>query len=124
MKYQLLCTKGNYSLILRGKHLDEYAVVRNLNESNGTWAWTVSYYNFGCYTHRNQVNALASALEMFRGCTEENYIARNRLEELATYFKDGYIQLCEECNVTEIEMDEFFDEECGLYSHEKEFFEI
>lgn len=51
---------------------------------------------------------LQAALDMFRAKSEENYIPRYRLEELATKFKDGLLEDDKE------EAMIFFDEECEL----------
>lgn len=50
--------------------------------------------------------------------SEENYIPRYRLEELATKFKDGLLEDDKE------EAMIFFDEECELTDSEKEWFGI
>ncbi len=103
MKYELIAiggdkndltfdTKHNIALILRGEKIKfaEYAVVRNLDldkpeENNEQWDFTIEYY-------QNDVYGLQKAIECFRTKTEENYIPRMRLEELATQFKDGLVE--------------------------------
>lgn len=118
MKYELIIKKGDYALICRGNNLDEYAVVNCLNEEKGVWDYTCTYYNFGRYSKLPQVEALYYALDAFRYRTEENYISRRRLEELATLFKDGLIEDDEEQALI------YFDGVCEMTGCEKEFFGI
>ena len=118
MKYELIMKKGDYALIVRGKNLDEYAVVNRLDEEKGVWDYTCTYYNFGRYSKLSQVEALYYALDAFRYRTEENYISRRRLEELATLFKDGLIEDDEEQALI------YFDGVCEMTGCEKEFFGI
>ena len=116
MYYQEIMTKGNYSLILRKNALDEYAVVHGLNNETNSWHHTVSYWNFGEYASLNQAKALSAAIECFRAKTEENYIHRNRLEEIAT--KSLHAMKADD----EDYATEFFEEELYLEEHEKEYF--
>ena len=118
MKYELIMKKDNYALICRGNNLDEYAVVNCLDEEKGEWDYTCSYYNFGKYSNMSQVKALYYTLDAFRYITEENYISRRRLEELATLFKDGLIEDDEEQALI------YFDGVCEMTESEKEFFGI
>lgn len=118
MRHEKLFEKGKYSLILRKKDLDEYAVVYGLNEENGEWQHTVDYWNFGKYSCLDKVEALQAALECFRMKTENNYIPRCRLEELATKFKDGLIEDDKESAM------EYFTYECEMTDYEMEFFGI
>lgn len=118
MRYEKILEKGKYALILRKERLDEYAVVHGLNEEIGEWNHTVGYWSFGKFSPMNQVEALQKALDCFRVKTEENYISRSRLEELATEFKDGLIGDDEESAM------EYFIEECELTDYEMEFFGI
>jgi hypothetical protein len=116
MRFEVLHEKNDYALIVRGINLDEYAVVYKLDKEKGCWANTCLYYNFSKYSSLSQPEALMYALDMFLSKTEENFISRNRFEELATLFKD---RLLEE----EVE-EEFFEQECYMEEHEKEFFEL
>ena len=118
MKYEVILEKGEYALILRGSRMEEYAVVNGLNKETGEWCWTCCYYNFGNYSPIDKAKALFLALDYFRMRTEENYIPRCRLEELATQFKDGLIEDDEESAM------EYFDEVCEMTESEKEFFGI
>ena len=118
MKYKVIIEKGEYALILRGSRMEEYAVVNGLNKETGEWGWTCCYYNFGNYTQIDKATALFLALDYFCMKTEENYIPRCRLEELATQFKDGLIVDDEESAM------EYFDEVCEMTDEEKDFLEL
>ena len=120
MKYEVIMKKGDYALILRGNELKEYAVVTGLNKEKGDWGRTSEYwsYEYKGVAMGNQALALASAVDFFRMRTEDNYIPRPRLEELATLFKDGLIEDDEESAM------EYFEEVCEMKDHEKEFFGI
>lgn len=120
MKFEVIMEKGTYALITRGEKLKEYAVVNGLNKEKGDWAWTCSYfaYEYDGIPQGNQALALATAIDHFRLLTEDNYISRARLEELATLFKDGLIE------DDEYEAMIYFDETCEMETHEKEFFGI
>lgn len=118
MKYEVILEKGEYALILRGSRMEEYAVVNGLNKETGEWGWTCVYYNFGDSSPIDKARALFLALDYFRLRTEENYIPRCRLEELATQFKDGLIEDDEEQALI------YFDEVCEMSDEEKEFFGI
>ena len=61
---------------------------------------------------------MQDALDAFRARTENTYIPRSRLEELATKFKDGMFS----CDLDEEEYDEFFDDECDMTDDELDFF--
>ena len=125
MKYELLHLieidygsdyKGNIALILRGEKNKEYAVVRNLDlnepmESGSCWDNTISYHN-------PTIQGLQAAIEVFRDKTEGTYIPRDRLEELATLFKDGLMEDDEEQAMV------YFEETCEMANYEKDFFGI
>lgn len=118
MKYKVILEKGDYALIFRGVRNEEYAVVNGLNKETGEWGWTCCYYNFGNFTQIDKTEALSLALDYFRMKTEENYIPRRRLEELATQFKDVLIEDDKEAAM------EYFNEVCDMTDEEKEFFGI
>ena len=124
MRYELLAInipdkkieKQNVALILRGTNYKEYAVVRNLDVhkdmlNDDCWDWTIDYWIAG-------VMGFQKAIECYRSNTEENYIPRCRLEELATVFKD---RMVENCDIYDI--DETIREH-DLNEHELEFFEL
>ena len=120
MKYEVIMEKKDYALILRGEKLKEYAVVNGLNKEKGDWAWTAAYwaYEYDGSSMVNPAAALANAIDYFRIRTEDNYISRARLEELATLFKDRLIE------DDEYEAMIYFDETCEMEDYEKEFFGI
>lgn len=118
MRYKTLFKKGDYALIQRKNAMDEYAVVRFLDEEKGEWGYTCTYYNFGEYSNLSESKALMLALDDFLARTENEYISRSRLIELATLFKDGLIQDDEESAM------EYFNETCEMEDHEKDFFGI
>lgn len=118
MKYEVIMESGDYALILRGSRMEEYAVVNRLDKVKGSWAWTCCYVNFGSFAPCNQAQALASCVDYFRSKTEKDFIPRNRLEELATLFKDGLISDDRDSAL------EYFDECCEMSEEEKSFFGI
>lgn len=120
MKYEVIIEKGEYTLIKRGVHMDEYAVVNGLDKTKGNWNWTVYYISFDKYSPYAEAHALSLVTEVFRSKTETNYIPRFRLEELATKFKDGLFG----ADLESEEYDEFFLDECEMEPHELEFFGI
>lgn len=113
MKYEVIFEKGRYALVKRGEKMEEYAVVSGLNKESGEWDHTCSYANFSPFFRTSEAEALSTMLDLFRSKTEEDYITRNRLIELATLFKDGLIEgdketadmyFRENCEMTEDEM--------------------
>lgn len=118
MRYEVIMEKNDYALIIRKTRMDEYAVVNGLDKAKGEWAWTYVYYNFGEFSPISKAEALAKAIDAFRYKTEEGYIPRCRLEELATLFKDGLISDNRENAF------EYFDEICEMSEEEKSFFGI
>ena len=118
MKYEVLFEKGRYALILRGEKMCEYAVVKDLDNANREWGYTVSYCGFDPLWKNSQAEALSECLDTFRNLTEKDYISRDRLIELATRFKDNLIFADPEAAI------ECFDEDCDLSEEEKDFFEI
>ena len=120
MKYEVILEKGEYALILRGSRMKEYAVVNGLNKKTGEWCCTCCYYCFYCEGVQapcTQAEALALCVDYLRMRTENDYIPRCRLEELATQFKDGLIDDEEQALI-------YFDEICEMTDEEKEFFGI
>ena len=116
MHYQEIMTKGNYSLVLRKNALDEYAVVHGLNNETKSWNHTVAYWNFGEYALLDQAKALSAAIECFRAKTEENFISKYILEEIATKSLHAMKQWEEDTSVV------YFEEELDLEDFEREYF--
>ena len=114
MLWNELLRKGNYSL-LESKSNTQYCVCRNYNPNEKE---DQQYDNgiYFCYwgDMQQKLIYLVEALECFRTKTEEEYISRHRLEELATKFKDGLIESDEEFT------NEYFEEECDLSESEME----
>lgn len=125
MEYKVILKNGKYALIERGTGIREYAVVYGLNEEKKEWNWTVAaypfYYSKIIVTQYTQAEALARAVDIFRLRTEENYISRSRLEELATYFKD---RICQDVidSESDNETNDFFKDYCEMENHELTFF--
>ena len=118
MLWNELLRKGNVSL-LQAQSDTQYCVCRNYNPD----AKEDQQYDGGtyfCYWGDKERKAyfLSAALENFRVKTEENYISRARLEELATKFKDGLIEDDRESAM------EYFDYECEMTEEEKEWLGI
>jgi len=113
--------KGNVALIERktNTRYAEYAVVRNLDrhksmECDDQWDNTIGYWN-------NDMRGLANAVDLFRQKTEQNYISRARLEELAAQFIDRLI----ETYVDDPETSEIMEDLIEIYElsdYEIEFF--
>lgn len=121
MEYKVIIKNDKYALIERGTGIREYAVVSGLNEEKKEWDWTVAayafYYGGNVVPQYTQAEALGKAVDLFRLRTEENYISRPRLEELATYFKD---RICQD--IVEEEAEELFKDYCEMENHELTFF--
>lgn len=115
--------KGNVALIERKTNAKypEYAVVRNLDrhksmECDDQWDNTIGYWN-------NDMRGLANAVDLFRQKTEQNYIPRVRLEELATRFKDYAFEMAENSYDTN-DIIEDLQNEYDMTDYELEFFGI
>lgn len=80
MEYRILLQKNNIVLV---ESKNDYIVGIGYDETQPIG----QQWGHGLYFSRN-VNGLVSAIETFRYRTEEDYISRERLEELATKFKD------------------------------------
>ncbi len=121
MEYKVIIKNDKYALIERGTGIREYAVVSGLNEEKKEWDWTVAaypfYYGGNVVPQYTQAEALGKAVDLFRLRTEENYISRPRLEELATHFKD---RICQD--IVEEEAEELFKDYCEMENHELTFF--
>lgn len=118
MLWNELLRKGNVSL-LQSQNDTQYCVCRNYNP-NAKEDQQYDNGSYFCYFEDKEwkICLLAEALEVFRHRTEECYITRSRLEELADKFKDGLIEDDEESAL------EYFTEECEMDEYEMEFFGI
>lgn len=118
MKWIELLRKDNYAL-LQSETDTQYAVVSGYDPTqpedqqwgNGTY---FEYWN----NNNAKANYLQAAYDCFMEKTNENYIPRCRLEELATQFKDGLLEDDRESAM------EYFEEVCEMEDEEKEFFGI
>lgn len=81
------------------------------------YTWEHGYY-FTLHRPGDKAEKLLKALDFFRYKTEEDYITRTRLEELATKFKDGLFEA--DCEYAE----EFIETEMDLTHMEKEWLGI
>ena len=126
MKYELIALKeisvdGNYALIKIGTDYPQYVVAYCLDtersmENNDLWA---SGHYFPA-----TIEGLQRAIELFRSRTEENYMSRSRLEEIATKFKDSAFEISNVCDVEESLIGENLILNAELTSEEIEFFGI
>lgn len=115
MKWVEILRKDKLAL-LQSENNSQYAVASGYNpDGKEDEQW--SHASYFMYYGNEQAKALylQAALDMFRAKSEENYIPRYRLEELATKFKDGLLEDDKE------EAMIFFDEECELTDSEKEY---
>lgn len=113
--YEIIAQKKEYALI-KMESTEEYKIVSDIY-ADGSLAYTVCSWMYGKYV-REEYLVLQDALDAFRARTENTYIPRSRLEELATKFKDGMFS----CDLDEEEYDEFFDDECDMTDDELDFF--
>lgn len=113
--YEIIAQKKEYALI-KMESTEEYKIVSDIC-ADGSWAYTVCSWMYGKYG-REEYLVLQDALDAFRARTENTYIPRSRLEELATKFIDGMFS----CDLDEEEYDEFFDDECDMTDDELDFF--
>lgn len=118
MKWTELLRKDNYAL-LQSESDTQYAVVSDYDPTQPEdEQWTHGIYFTYWNDTKRKAGYLQNALDCFRSRTEENYIPRCRLEELATLFKDGLIEDDRESAM------EYFDECCEMTEEEKSFFGI
>lgn len=118
MLWNELLRKGNISL-LQSQSDTQYCICRNYNPN----AKEDQQYDGGAYfcywgDKERKPYFLSAALENFRIKTEDNYISRARLEELATKFKDGLFECDEDYAM------EFYQYDCELTESEYEWLGI
>ena len=119
MKWNLILQSKNYSL-LQNETDSQYVVANGYDpEKPENNQWNSGFY-FGYANAKDKVKALSHATELLRFYTEENFIPRSRIEELATNFKDALFS----AYLEDREYDEFFLEECDMTENELEFFGI
>ena len=106
---RVILQEGRYAIIDRGH---EYVVACGFNG----FEWNQGYYYSHWNNERQKSISLAEALDHFRLLTDETYISKNRLVELATHFKDGLL-----CDDEESAM-EYFEKFCEMNENEMQFF--
>lgn len=117
MKWIEILRKDKYAL-LQSESDTQYAVVSGYDPTQPEGQqWDSGTYFIYCGTNEKS-RMLSAALELFRTRTETNYVSRDRLEELATLFKDGLLEDDRENAI------EYFNETCEMEDYEKEFFGI
>lgn len=117
MKYNIILRNGRYALL---EMETQYVVACGFDETlpeNQQWESGL-YYSHWNKSATEKQRMLSNALEAFRIRTEKDYIHRNRLEELATKFKDGLMETDEDFAM------EYFDSECEMTDEEKEWLGI
>lgn len=114
--YEIIAKKKEYALI-KMESTEEYKIVSDIR-ADGSWAYTVCSWMYGKYG-REEYLVMQNAIDSFRYKTENDYIPRSRLEELATQWKDKIIQ---DCWMTEEEQNEYFIGEQDMDDAELEFF--
>lgn len=90
MKWIELLRKNGYAL-LQSESDTQYAVVSGYDPKQPEdQQW--DYGTYFCYWNQNDIKAksLTEALELFRLKTENDYITRQRFEELIINFKKGF----------------------------------
>lgn len=117
MKFNIILKNGRYALLECSSF---YVVVSGYDENkpDGHQWEHGDYFNFALSGIMEKQRMLYAAIEAYRAKTEEHYIPRCRLEELATLFKDGMIEDDEET------AKEYFDDICEMSQDEKDFFGI
>lgn len=118
MLWNELLRNGNVSL-LQSQSDTQYCICRNYNPN----AKEDQQYDGGTYfcywgDLERKPYFLSAALENFRVKTEDNYVPRARLEELATKFKDGLFECDEDYAM------EFCQYDCELTESEMEWLDI
>ena len=87
MKWIEILRKGNHAL-LQSESDTQYVVASGYDQTQPEGQqWGHGTY-FCYYNPDKKAEHLQMSVDYFRSKTEENYISRSRLEELATRFKD------------------------------------
>lgn len=117
MDYRIILQNGEYALL---EAKNEYIVACGFDETqpeNQQWRHG-TYFTHWNQSKEDKQQSLALALEHFRVKTEEKYIHRCRLEELATQFKDALLEDDKHSAIV------FFEDFCEMSENEKEWFGI
>lgn len=117
MEHKVLLQIGKYALIETDTQYIVACGYDRTQPEGGKWNYGL-YFTHWCESELKKAHALYEAIEAFRKRTEENYISRYRLEEIATQLKEGLVE------DDEIEAMEYFDNVCEMTEGEKEWFGI
>ena len=118
MKWIPIISKGRYTL-LQSEIDTQYVVAANYDaDAPENEQWSAGTY-FCYWDTESKAECLADAIDYFRSRTEENYISRQRLEELCTKFKDKFIEMCMDTSMSDEDVESEL-EELDLQSYEGE----
>ena len=118
MKWIPIISKGRYTL-LQSESDTQYVVAANYNPNEPeNQQWSAGTY-FCYWDMESKAECLADAIDYFRSMTEPDYIPRQRLEEMCTKFKDKFIEICNECSMSDADV-EYELEELDLQPNERE----
>lgn len=117
MKWIVICQEGNVAL-LQSETNTQFVVAHGYDlEMPEDEQWTQGRYF--CYWDTDcKTVFLQSALEYFRKETEEDYIPRYRMDELATKFKDKFCEICTDVSMSDDDF-EYELEELELEPYER-----
>lgn len=117
MEYKVLLQYRRHALVETETHYIVACEYDETQQKGQQWGYGLYFPRWSeCQTEN--VNALYNAIETFREKTEENYISRSRLENLAMQLKDGLIEDDKETAM------EYFNNICEMTEEEKEWFGI
>lgn len=118
MKWIVILRKNGYAL-LQNQDDTQYVVASGYNpDAPGDSQWDHGKYYL--YKSNKDIKSicLQNALDYFRNRTEDTYITRQRLEELATLLKDGLVEDDYDSAM------EYFEYTCDMTPAEKEWLGI
>lgn len=118
MKWIPIISKGRYTL-LQSESDTQYVVAANYDaDAPENEQWLAGMY-FCYWDPVDKPEFLSYAIDYFRSRTEENYISRERLEELCTKFKDEFVEMCMDTSMSDEEVEnELKDLDLQLYERE------
>lgn len=121
MKWIEILRKDNYAL-LQSESDTQYVVACGYNpDAPENQQWDSGRYFTYCNNANAKAKCLVNVIDYFQWNTEENYIPRRRMEELATNFKDKMVELAIDCNMSDTDFEDEL-EEFDLEDYEREFF--
>lgn len=80
MEVNVILTKGRYTLL---ENYKEYIVAYNYNENTKSWEHGHYFTHWGV-DEEIKIKCLANAIDCIRYCTDELFITKARMTELAT----------------------------------------